>query len=124
MLRPAFSVVDAFEDRFGGLVAHLEALYDGRATIQARGLLILEGLKAQEPEKKWTLDRVKESLFEAGLWHEEQVNIEAEFIQRLLYTPEQYTKKKAKEEAERQAMEEMAQMLASSKTFSEQQPQT
>lgn len=118
-LRPAFSVVDAFETKFGSVLEHLENLMQGRATIHARGLLVFEGLKAGNPDVDWDLETVKERMFDEGYWHESLVMKEAEFVERLLYTPEQYTAKKAERAAE--AEREKAEADRLSAIFSESQ---
>ena len=107
LLLPAFEVLDAFEDRFYGLLEHLEKLMQGRATIHARGFLVLQGLKAHDPTVDWDYEQVMKMLFDRGIWHEELVKEEAEFIERLLYTPEQYQKKKEERAAEAQAMNDL-----------------
>lgn len=106
-LLPAFEVVDAFEDRFYGLLEHLEKLMQGRATIHARGFLILEGLKASSPDVQWDYEQVMKMMFDRGLWHEGLVKEEAEFIERMLYTPEQYQAKKEERAAEAEAMKDL-----------------
>lgn len=98
-LLPTFGVADAFEDTHGGLVEHLQMLNEGRARLPVRAFLILEAMKAADPEKPWKLERVKETMFERGLWHEDLVQFETDFILRLMYTPEQYLEKKAEREA-------------------------
>lgn len=107
LLLPAFEVVDAFEDRFGSLLEHLEKLMNGRATIQARGFLVWEGLKANDPTVSWDYEQVMRSMFDRGLWHNDLVMEEAEFIERMLYTPEQYQKKKEEREAEAEAAKKL-----------------
>jgi hypothetical protein len=106
-LLPSFGVVDRFEDRYYGLLDHLERLMQGKAVIQARAFLILEGLKAADPNKPWDFETVMERLFEAGYWHEDVVMKEAEFVERLIYTPEQYLAKKEERANEAKGLEEV-----------------
>lgn len=101
-LLPTFAVVDAFEDQFDGLVNHLDQLITGKAKLQVRAFLLLEGLKAANPDVDWKFDTVKERMFDMGLWHEDLVTKESEFIQRLMFTPEQYAQKKAEREDDAQ----------------------
>lgn len=104
-LLPTFGVVDAFEDRHYGLLDHLDRLMNGRATIHARAFLILQGLKAGAPEVNWDFATVMERLWEQGYWDESVVMTEGEFIERLLYTPEQYLAKKEQRANEAKGLE-------------------
>lgn len=106
-LLPTFAVVDNFEDRHYGLLEHLDRLTSGRATIHARSYLILQGLKAGSPEVDWDMSAVMERLFDMGYWDESVVVKEAEFIERLLYTPEQYIAKKEQRANEEKGLEEI-----------------
>lgn len=113
-LLPTFEVWDSFEEMTEvGLLQHLEALYSGRALINTRARLIMLGLEAGDPGKSWSMDRVKKAMFEAGAWHEDIVAKEAELVQRLLYTPEQFAaKKKESEEAAKRQSELETQLAA------------
>jgi len=106
-LLPTFGVVDAFEDRHYGLLEHLERLMGGKATIHARAFLILQGLKAGSPDVQWDMSAVMERLFEQGYWHEDVVLVEAEFIERMLYTPEQFIAKKEQRATEEEGLEKI-----------------
>jgi hypothetical protein len=97
-LLPAYEVIDAFEDRYYGLPEHLERLIDGKATIQQRAYLILLGANAADPGAGFKQEAIQTGMFQVGYWHEDMVNREAEFIERLLYTPEQYLAKKSERE--------------------------
>lgn len=101
-LLPAFDVVDAFEDRYYSLLEHLQKLMEGQAIIHARSYLILLGLQSGNPDVKWDQVTVMERMFERGYWDQSLVFIEQEFIERLLYTPEQYLAKK-QERADQEA---------------------
>lgn len=105
-LLPTFAVVAEFEERFYGLLDHLERLMQGKATIQARSFLILQGLKAGDPDRDWDQNAVMERLFDMGYWHESVVLKEAEFIEKLLYTPEQYIAKKQEREQEAKSLQD------------------
>lgn len=94
-LLPTFAVAEAFEERFYGLLDHLERLMAGKASIHARAFLVQQGLIATDDSIEWDHSTVMERLFERGYWDESQVLLECEFIERLLYTPKQYTEKKA-----------------------------
>jgi len=100
-LRPTFEVVDQFEARFGGLFEHLAALAEGRAPLEQRAFLIYQGLVAADASRKWDMEAVKKRIWENGHWHVDQVRVESDFIERLIYTPEQYRRKKEREEAEK-----------------------
>lgn len=106
-LLPTFEVTDAFEGRFNGLFDHLEKLSNGIASIHVRGFLMYLGLKASDDSTNWTEEAVRKSMFEAGHWSEDMVAKEIEFIQRLIYTPEQFQAKKEAEEAARAEMMEL-----------------
>lgn len=101
---PTFAVADAFEDRFGSLMAHGEAILNMTAPMTQRAFLILQGLKAGDPSQQWSVESVKKTMFERGYWHESLVRIEIELVERLIYTPEQYLAKKTLRDAEAAAM--------------------
>lgn len=106
-LSPTFAVIDVFEDRYYGLLEHLDRLMNGKATIHARAFLILQGLKSGAPEVDWDMSAVMERLFDMGYWHEDVVMKEAEFCEKLLYTPEQYIAKKEQRATEERGLEEI-----------------
>lgn len=110
-LLPAFAVIDAFEDQHYSLLEHLDRLMKGTAVIHARAFLICEGLKAADPEVKWDVLTIMERMFERGYWHESLVFEEQEFIERLLYTPEQYLAKKQQRVAEAEQQKAMLDRL-------------
>lgn len=93
-LLPSFEVADAFEERHGSLMAHLEALTQGRATLNPRAFLVWKAACAGDPAVEWQIGTIKERMFDRGYWNEDIVILEAELIERLLYTPEQYLEKK------------------------------
>lgn len=101
-LLPTFGVLEAFEDRCGSIAAHLARITDLTATLNARAWLVMKALEADGANARvvdgqslpFEIGAVKQLMFEAGLWHESLVNAEIELIERLLYTPEQYTEKK------------------------------
>lgn len=108
-LLPAFSVVDGFESRFGGLLDYWAILNDGKAPLEIRAHLLLLGLKAEDPSRNWTVEAVKKGMYEVGLWHEDLVLKESEFVERLIYTPEQYLAKKEQREQAEAALQEALQ---------------
>jgi len=118
-LLPEYGVMPSFEGRHGGLLDHLQQLYDGRASIQRRAYLLLLGLQAGDPSQNWTQEAVQKAIFEAGAWSNEMVSREAEFINALLYTPEQLREKK-RQEAEMQAELTAALAASSEEPFSSQ----
>lgn len=107
-LKPAYAVFDAFESRHGGLLDFLRSLSEGTAPLEARAFLICEGLKAADASVAWKIDAVKQRMFEEGAWHIDLISKEVEFIERLMYTPEQYTRKKEAEKAAAQKAAETA----------------
>lgn len=106
-LLPTFGVVDAFEDRHYSLFEHLERLSQGSATLHARAFLILQGLKAASPDTKWDFGTLMERMFDQGYWHEDVVLQEIEFIEKLIYTPEQYVAKKEQRANEQKGLQEI-----------------
>lgn len=111
-LRPAYQVLDAFEDLHGGIVGHLEGLSNGTATMKARARLIYEGARAADPSTQVEIEAIKERLFDAGLWSEGVVMKEVEFVEKLIYTPEQYQAKKEERAEAMKAMEEHLQSFS------------
>lgn len=111
-LLPSFAVADAFEDRFGSLAAHIQKLIDLSAPMNQRAYLIMQALKAAQPEEPWALDAVKKTMFERGYWHEDLVRIECDLIEQLLYTPEQYQEKKARRQEAAAQEAELARILS------------
>lgn len=112
-LSPTFEVWDQFEEQTEvGLLQHLESLYKGQALANTRARLVLLGLQAADPEKTWSLERVKKAMFESGAWHEDLVAKEAELIQKLLYTPEQFEAKKRESEEAAKRQQEIERRLA------------
>lgn len=128
-LLPAFSVADAFEDRHGSLMAHLQRLIELSATLSQRGFLILSAMKAAGREEGKDMDNfqlvaVKERMFDAGMWSDDLIRVELDLCERLLYTPEQYQEKKAQRaEAQKAAMAAMGH-LSGFDSFSEPPPQS
>jgi len=112
-LLPTMGVLDAFEDRFGSIGAHIQRLSAEQALFQHRAFLIWQALKADDGNTQdvggrpmeITLDATKRQMFDAGLYDEALVSAEIELIQRLIWTPEQFTEKKRQREA---AMAELA----------------
>jgi len=112
-LLPTFEVWDQFEESTEiGLLQHLELLYAGRATANVRARLVLLALEAADPQKTWSLERVKKAMFENGAWHEDMVAKEAELTQKLLYTPEQFAAKKQESEEAAKRQKEIEDQLA------------
>jgi hypothetical protein len=105
-LLPTFGAMDAFEDRCGALTAHLLNLTSGTATLKTRATLVYHGMKAAfDNEGKSTQDlsvqSTMQAMFDAGAADNDLMLKEVEFIERLLFTPEQYqAKKEAREKAE------------------------
>lgn len=128
-LLPTFSVVDTFEDRHGSLMSHFQRLMDLSATLHQRAFLILEAMKAAQRDEgkdtdRFQLSAVKERMFEAGMWSDDLIRVEADLCERLLYTPEQYLAKKTQRaEAQKAAMEAMGH-LSGFEPFTEPQPQS
>jgi hypothetical protein len=123
-LLPTMGVLDAFEDRFGSIGAHVQRLAGEAALFQHRAFLIWQALQADPSNRQemdgrvieFGLDATKTAMFEAGLYSEALVMAEVELIERLIYTPEQYAEKKSKREAE------AASLLAASQLFSASTP--
>ena len=117
-LLPTFAVVDAFEDRHGSLMAHLQRIVDVSATLTQRGTLLLEAMRAAYKDEGKNPDRLelqamKQRMFEAGMWSDDLVRAEIDLCERLLYTPEQYLEKKAQRaRAEADVLAAMAQLDA------------
>lgn len=105
-LLPAFGVMDAFEDRCGALTAHLINLTNGTATLRNRATLVYLGMKAAREAdggsaSLMSVSGTMEAMWEEGAADNDLLLKEVEFIERLLYTPEQYkVKKEARERAE------------------------
>lgn len=122
-LLPAFSVQDGFEDRCGALTGHLINLVSGTATLRARGTLVYLGMKAAmeadgEGTSALTIQSVMESMWEAGSADNSLLLKEQEFIERLLYTPEQYAAKKAEREKAEAAQKVIEDLLSASPDYS------
>ncbi len=101
-LLPAIGVLEAFEDRFGSIGAHVQRLSAEAGIFNERAWLILKALSADSENTQtaggrampWDLDAVKAAMFETGLYSLPLVKAEIELIERLIYTPEQYAEKK------------------------------
>jgi len=117
---PSFGVLEAFEDRHGSIAAHLARLVEMTAPLSTRAFLVLRALEAGSAGTgdgkmlPWGFEAVKLAMFEAGLWHESLVNTEIALVERLLYTPEQYTAKKALAAEMAAAQKKAADAIASS----------
>jgi hypothetical protein len=119
-LLPTFGVLEKFEARFGSLPKQLMAMMDMSATLRVRAYLVFLGIKAQredddtgEARGELSWDAVAEAMFDEGVLNEAMTLLEVEFMERLLYTPEQYQTKKT----QRAALEaEMARLQAASNT--------
>ncbi len=127
-LLPTFAVADAFEDRHGSLMAHLQRLVDLSATMNQRGTLLLEAMRAAYVDEGKSPDRLelsamKQRIFDAGMWSEAMLQAEFELCERLLYTPEQYLEKKAMREQQAEASAQLAAMMEDFAPSSEPQAQ-
>lgn len=128
-LLPTMGVLDAFEDRFGSIGAHIQRLASDQALFQHRAFLIWQALKADDSNEvsvggrsiAFTLEQTRVQMFEAGLYDQTLVKAEIELIERLIYTPEQFAEKKRLREA---AEAEQARFLAGLSNFSASQSPT
>lgn len=122
-LLPAFEVADQFEDRTKtGILEHLSRLSSGTALMRDRAVLVMLAAQAADKDSRWDLDATMKRMFEAGIWDTDQVMIEIELVEKLLYTPEQYLRKKEERAEEIEAMSGLFGNISNS--FSESQPST
>ena len=125
-LLPTFAVLDAFETRHGSLITHLERLVQGAVPLRQRAYLVLEAARAAHKdagqEFKWLLDGVAERMFDNGVADEDQMTREIELCERLLWTPEQYLRKKAEREKAEAEQAKMADLLNALSPSSEPPP--
>ncbi len=110
-LLPTFEVLDVFEDRHGSLMQHLMNLVSGTAKVSERATLIMEAAKASGDGTSWKHEAVRRMMFDLGVASEELVTLEIDLCDALLYTPEQYTRKKAAQAEAMQAQDQMATIL-------------
>ena len=110
-LLPTFEVLDVFEDRHGSLIQHTMNLLSGTAKVSERATLIMEAAKAGGSGANWKHEAVRKMLFDLGVASEEQVALEVDLCQALLYTPEQYAAKKAEQAEAMKAQDQMATIL-------------
>lgn len=116
-LLPTFAVAERFEDRFGSLIAHLQALSElsPTATLKQRAYLLYLAMKAAKEEDSEPSDlsweATHQAMWEEGMAQPDRVMKEIELIERLLYTPEQYLAKKAAAAAAAKEQEEMMGLL-------------
>ncbi len=116
-LLPTFGVHEQFEDRFGSLMKHYLGLSEFTATLKARSYLVYLAIKADredrgEDDSMLSWDATAKAMWEQGHAAGELPRKEAELIERLLYTPEQYRAKKEEEAAMKKAAEEMEKAFA------------
>lgn len=122
-LLPAFEVADQFEDRTKtGILEHLSRLSSGTALMRDRAVLVMLAAQAADKDSRWDLDATMKRMFEAGIWDTDQVMIEIELVEKLLYTPEQYLRKKEERAEEIEAMSGLFGNISNS--FSESQSST
>lgn len=122
-LLPAFGVMDEFEDRCGALTSHLLALTNGTATLRSRATLLFLGMKAArvadgESAAAMSVQSTMEAMWEIGAADNDLMLKEVEFIERLLFTPDQYRAKKEARERAEEAMKMMDIFQAASPDFS------
>ena len=130
-LLPSFAVLSNFEDRHGSIATHYSGLVGLTATLAARSWLVLQALQAFRSDAPsegrsfgFTQDVVAESIFEAGLWHDQTVQVEINLVEALLYTPEQYQAKKAERAAAAVAQTDVMDSMAALASFSASLPST
>lgn len=128
-LLPAFSVIDAFEDRCGALTAHILNLTQGTATLRARATIIFHAMVAARKAdggsaQDMSVQNVMEAMFDAGMADDGLMLKEIELIERLLYTPEQYAVKKAERERAEKALKELDDLQGAFSSFSASQPES
>ena len=127
-LLPAFGVMDRFEDRCGALTAHLISLTNGSATLRSRATLVFFGMKAAREEDggdaaAMTIEATMQAMWDAGAADNDLMLKEVEFIERLLFTPEQYRAKKEARERAEAALNALESFQTASPSFSESQLQ-
>lgn len=100
-LLPTFGALENFESRHGSVAKHLMSMMDASATLKVRSFLVYQGMKAHRDENfsgevrgEMTPESVAMAMFEEGVLNEAMTLREVEFIERLLYTPEEYQAKK------------------------------
>lgn len=122
-LLPTFGVYEQFEDRFGSLMQHLLKMNEFSATLKCRSYLVFLAMVAakeddgQDHDLTW--ESVHRSMWEAGPAVGAVPKAEVELIERLLYTPEQYLRKKEEETAATKAAEEVERLIAGLKASSD-----
>lgn len=122
-LLPAFGVQSDFEDRCGSLTAHLINLVSGTATLKTRATLLYFGTRYAlvadgQATSALTVQSVMEAMWDEGSGDNDLLLKEHEFIERLLYTPEQYKAKKEDRERTEAAMKAMDLFQTASPDFS------
>jgi hypothetical protein len=116
-LLPTFAVAERFEDRFGSLISHLQALSElsPTATLKQRSYLVYLAMKAAKEEDNEPSDlsweATHQAMWDEGMAQPDRVMKEIELIERLLYTPDQYLAKKAQAAAAAKEQEDMMGLL-------------
>lgn len=130
-LLPTFRVMSDFEDRYGAVADHFLALTGATAKIKPRAYLLFLGLQAARDAAPvegrsfgFTPERVEEAMFDRGAWHETTVAAEIDFVQSLMFTPEQFAEKKAARTAALKTREAMDKAVAALSSFSPSPAQT
>jgi hypothetical protein len=116
-LLPTFGVYETFEDRFGSLMRHLINLQDFTATLKARSYLVFLAIKADREDtgqdtELLSWEATHKAMWEAGPAVGHVPAKEVELIERLLYSPEQYLRKKEEEAAMQKANEQVERLIA------------
>lgn len=123
-LLPTFGVMDEFEDRCGALTSHLLSLTSGTATLRNRATLVFLGMKEArtadgDSASAMSIQSTMQAMWEIGAADNDLLLKEVEFIERLLYTPEQYRAKKEARERAEEALKAMDILQAASPNFSD-----
>lgn len=97
---PTYEVYEAIEGELAAVPLVL-AYHDQRhLTLDHLATIVEFGLKAGEPDQPWGRNAIKKALFTMGVMSDEVREPISELLERLSYTPEQYTAKKTQAQSD------------------------